>query len=100
MKIRKRTLLLFCLLAYVGSYVTLSLNGYYYPGAYGLQGEKWFNWSPAGFSSRKEYRWSYTMMFFYLPLWEVDRIWIHPVDFGTTDGPIIFLKDLKPKNEN
>ncbi len=100
MKIRKRTAFLVFLMVYVGSYAALSINGNYYPATIGLQGEKVFNWSPAGFSSKKEYRWNHTMILLYLPLWEVDRFWIHPIDFGNTARPIIRLKNLKPRNKN
>ncbi len=98
MKIRKPMLLLVAAMGYVGSYAALSMNGYYYPGAYGLQGAKYFIWSPAGFSSLKEYRWNYPAMIFYVPLLMMDRAWIHPVAYGRAD-PVGNTIETKP-NEN
>jgi hypothetical protein len=62
------------MLIYVGSYLILSVNGHFAPGATGTNGIKWLEWVPAGFSEgfrrRRPVYWSY------LPLWVLDqRMW-------------------------
>ena len=72
--------LLIALAAYVSSYVAMSINGQYLPGAWGVDGPKRYTWSPYGFDGDGELlgnqrsRWIAT---FYVPLWWLDRQYWH-----------------------
>jgi hypothetical protein len=60
-------------------YSILSICGRYEPAAWGLNGVKWYNWAPYGFVGDK-YKWKKYMIIVFLPLWTIDRFYIHSID--------------------
>jgi hypothetical protein len=91
----KRIFYFFCALgiAYVIAYAILSANGRYQPLAFGLNGVKGYAWAPWGFydpdhpwensvaarknPGAKTGGWNTKMIYFFMPLWELDRFFIH-----------------------
>jgi hypothetical protein len=75
-------LLLFAL--YVGTYVTLSLQGRYEPNVAGLDGVKWYSWAPAGLvyeqpaGSRRLAKWNMPLVWAFWPLHRLDTSYWHP----------------------
>ena len=62
--------------AYFGSYVRRSNRGMYEPAVVGADGVKWYDWAPEGLV--EGYRWDTPAMWFYYPLWRMDRRFWHP----------------------
>ena len=81
-KMRVRRLLLItcalCFCAYVASYFALTLNGRFEPGVWGINGVKRYDWAPKGFV--RGYRWNMRLIYFYAPLYVLDRHFWH--EFG------------------
>ena len=79
------------LVAYVGVYVILSMNGSYEPDAFSLRGVIDYEWAPRGFyaehiqqnanGSRDHGGWKRIMLRTFLPLWYIDVNFIHKVSF-------------------
>ena len=68
------------LAAYVGSYVARSARGRYEPMVIGLGGVKWYDWAPEGFVG-DGWEWNETQIWWYYPLWQLDRrFWHQPLD--------------------
>ena len=67
-------------LAYVGSYAARSARGRYEPAAIGTNGVKWYEWAPEGFVG-DGWEWNETQIWWYYPLWQLDRrFWHQPLD--------------------
>ena len=68
---------------YVGVYLTLSANGQYMPGGYGIDGPKSYIWEPYGFVENPDGEFSVNAVnrvvrIAFLPLYLVDRQYWHP----------------------
>jgi hypothetical protein len=63
------------LIAYLGSYLCMSLYGSFEPEVIGLNGVKVYTWAPAGFV--KNYKHRQALYYIYLPLWLADRAQWH-----------------------
>ncbi|GEM_PF-3045861 len=83
---------------YVLIYAILSINGRYQPAAVNLRGIMWSSWAPAGFydaehpwpgsvearksPNQKTGGWRASMIYAFLPLWEIDVHFIHKKIYG------------------
>jgi hypothetical protein len=85
---------------YCGTYLILTLLGRYEPGTWGLRGPKNYDWAPLGFV--KDLRWRRPITYFFLPLWEADRLFWHRMDLATSGRyPINWVEsesDADPDN--
>lgn len=77
------------IIAYLTSYLVLSLMGRYEPEAIGTNGVKWYAWAPKGFVH--EFRWNMAMYCSYYPLYVLDRkLWHtreHTDHYSANDVP-------------
>lgn len=71
------------LLVYISSYLALSLQGRYEPELIGVGVVKQFGWAPRGFVT--DFRWNYTLIAIYFPLYLLDtRLW-HTTEAASSD---------------
>ena len=69
------------LLLYIGSYATLSSQGQYVPGAWGLGWVKLYIWAPRGFvSGSMGTDQNSLLQSIFLPLWWIDMRIVHTSD--------------------
>ncbi len=81
-------------MAYLGSYVSRSLQGRYEPAVIGLGGVEWYDWAPRGFV--RDYEWDPSLVRIYYPLWQIDRrFWHRPEDAEDGNYP---LNEVKPED--
>jgi hypothetical protein len=72
--IRWTIILALLLIVYIVSYLALSLQGRYEPGAIGTSGVKWYEWAPSGFVT--DHKWNRLLICPYYPLYLFDcRYW-------------------------
>ena len=71
-------LLLILLLAYIGSYLAMSIQGRYEPAATGSYGVKWYAWVPRDFLP--DFRGNASVRVAYMPLYWLDINFWHTSD--------------------
>jgi hypothetical protein len=86
--------------AYVGSYVARSARGRYEPMVIGLNGVKWYDWAPEGFVG-EGWKWNETQIWWYYPLWRLDRrFWHKSLDGSLVRKSDFPIDEIPPKEIN